>query len=215
MKSMSPARRRGACNFPKQNAASIPTPDPSQHLPTNHADLTLRPDGTFGTRDSQSSGADPSPRLALSMGDVLNDVKEKKKKLSSRILINPAARWYTEHTTASLHGRALPSSGCKLALLLCLRLTYWYWMTGATLLFVAVFTPFEVSFLDAPTSTLSGLFVLGRLIDGIFFLDMATARGVNPARTPPSRPYWVAAQTLVRLSTLAGAVPSIRPHDPR
>ena len=48
----------------------------------------------------------------------------------------------------------------------------WNWVTGSTLVVVALFTPFEVAFLDAPTHVTDPLFVLGRFIDVVFFVDM-------------------------------------------
>lgn len=48
----------------------------------------------------------------------------------------------------------------------------WDTITGCSLVFVAVFTPFEVGFLPAPTSVLDPLFALGRSLDVIFGMDM-------------------------------------------
>jgi len=56
----------------------------------------------------------------------------------------------------------------------------WDGVTSATLLFIAIFTPFEVAFLPAPTKedlvAQAGLgfvlFVLGRVVDAIFIIDM-------------------------------------------
>jgi hypothetical protein len=48
----------------------------------------------------------------------------------------------------------------------------WDGFTSLTLIFIAVFTPFEVAFLPAPTSGGESLFVLGRVVDGVFILDM-------------------------------------------
>jgi hypothetical protein len=44
---------------------------------------------------------------------------------------------------------------------------------GISLTFVAIVTPYEVAFLDAPTvDSLGTLFVANRLIDFLFFIDM-------------------------------------------
>lgn len=52
------------------------------------------------------------------------------------------------------------------------RLALWDCFTSLTLLFIAIFTPYEVAFLPAPTRGDSPLFILGRLIDAIFAIDM-------------------------------------------
>ena len=51
-------------------------------------------------------------------------------------------------------------------------LASWDMFTALTLLFIAVFTPFEVAFLPASTSSSDSFFILGRAIDAIFVLDM-------------------------------------------
>jgi len=47
----------------------------------------------------------------------------------------------------------------------------WSVVTAASLIFVALITPFEVGFLDAPSSALDGLFIVNRFIDAIFLFD--------------------------------------------
>lgn len=52
-------------------------------------------------------------------------------------------------------------------------LSLWDSFTALTLLFIAGFTPYEVAFLPAPTGYSDGIFILGRVIDFIFLLDMS------------------------------------------
>ena len=49
----------------------------------------------------------------------------------------------------------------------------WDMVTALTLLVVLGFTPFEVAFLESPTTASSPVFILGRVIDAVFAIDMA------------------------------------------
>lgn len=51
-------------------------------------------------------------------------------------------------------------------------MTAWSATAGAVLLFVAVFTPFEVAFLPSPIRSSDALFVIGRIVDAVFIVDM-------------------------------------------
>jgi hypothetical protein len=48
----------------------------------------------------------------------------------------------------------------------------WDAVTAITMIFIAVFTPFEIAYLPAPIVVSDGLFILGRAIDTIFIADM-------------------------------------------
>ena len=50
---------------------------------------------------------------------------------------------------------------------------YWDALTTVALIFTAIVTPVEVSFLPAPTSALDPLFCINRLVDAVFIVDMA------------------------------------------
>ena len=49
---------------------------------------------------------------------------------------------------------------------------YWDALTTVALIFTAIVTPVEVSFLPAPTSALDPLFCINRLVDAVFIVDM-------------------------------------------
>ena len=50
---------------------------------------------------------------------------------------------------------------------------HWDTLTSVALIFTALVTPFEVSFLEPPTlSSLDALFFINRLIDAVFTCDM-------------------------------------------
>ena len=51
-------------------------------------------------------------------------------------------------------------------------LGFWDAVTGAALIYTAIITPFEVGFLEAPTSASDGWFLINRLIDAVFIFDM-------------------------------------------
>jgi hypothetical protein len=51
-------------------------------------------------------------------------------------------------------------------------MSYWDSSTAIALIFTAVVTPFEVAFLTGPLDPLSGLFIVNRLVDAIFVVDM-------------------------------------------
>ena len=50
---------------------------------------------------------------------------------------------------------------------------YWDLVTGLALLFTALVTPWEVAFAPAPKSALESMFIVNRLVDCIFIVDMA------------------------------------------
>jgi hypothetical protein len=54
------------------------------------------------------------------------------------------------------------------------RMSTWDACTALALIFTALATPFEVGFMPPPRSATETLFIVNRLIDGIFFVDMAT-----------------------------------------
>ena len=51
-------------------------------------------------------------------------------------------------------------------------MSVWDGVTSAALIFTALVTPFEVAFLEPATSATEGLFIINRLIDGVFIFDM-------------------------------------------
>ena len=68
------------------------------------------------------------------------------------------------------------------------RMVMWDCLTGATLLFVAAFTPFEVAFLRAPTTATAPLFIVGRVVDSIFIVDIMLCFFIaRPSKADPSR----------------------------
>ena len=52
------------------------------------------------------------------------------------------------------------------------KIGYWDATTGLALIFTAIVTPPEVAFMPASESALEPLFVINRMIDGIFFADI-------------------------------------------
>jgi hypothetical protein len=51
-------------------------------------------------------------------------------------------------------------------------ISYWDTSTALALIFTAVVTPFEVAFLSGPIDPLDPLFIINRLIDLVFIMDM-------------------------------------------
>lgn len=110
------------------------------------ADLTLLPDGTMVHASDVRKHRQRRPghvNVDRAVGDVLDSLRAWKN--SGRwYLVNPS--WFWVHM--------------------------WDSVTSFTLLVIALFTPFEVAFLEAPTVGSDPLFVMGRVIDGIFIFDM-------------------------------------------
>jgi hypothetical protein len=52
------------------------------------------------------------------------------------------------------------------------KIIAWDLLTGSMLIIVAIFTPFEVAFLPAPTRARDPLFVFGRMVDLVFGADV-------------------------------------------
>ena len=52
-------------------------------------------------------------------------------------------------------------------------MSVWDGVTSTALIFTAVVTPFEVSFLEPAETMLDGLWLINRLVDAIFVVDMA------------------------------------------
>ena len=52
------------------------------------------------------------------------------------------------------------------------KLEPWQLLTAGLLLYIAIFTPFEVAFLPAPTTLTDPYFILGRIIDAVFIIDV-------------------------------------------
>ena len=51
-------------------------------------------------------------------------------------------------------------------------MSYWDSCTALALIFTALVTPFEVSFLEPATSALEPLFIVNRVVDAVFIIDM-------------------------------------------
>ena len=69
-----------------------------------------------------------------------------------------------------------------------LYMAVWDSITACTLLFVSVFTPLEVAFIPPPPTTADPIFVVGRLVDAVFVLDMIVQMFLMiPKRGEPGR----------------------------
>uniref|UniRef100_A0A7S2BN34 Ion transport domain-containing protein n=1 Tax=Haptolina brevifila TaxID=156173 RepID=A0A7S2BN34_9EUKA len=111
-------------------------------LPNDLSDLRLRPDGTFGVN---ARSTHDTPWVTTSkLEELLGYVGTIGRGRTFSLLIKPSSPWVLG----------------------------WYWVTGLTLAVVAVFTPFEVAFLPAPTRAADPLFILGRFIDSVFLVDI-------------------------------------------
>ena len=53
-----------------------------------------------------------------------------------------------------------------------IQVQMWDALPAIALIFTAIVTPLEVAFLPAPTCAHEGLFIVNRLVDGIFVVDM-------------------------------------------
>ena len=92
---------------------------------------------------------------------------------------------------------------------------------GIALSFVAIVTPYEVAFIDAPTvDSLGPLFVVNRLIDFLFLIDMfivfslavrSFANNFTPAHMPAHTPAHP--RTLLMAEPLHACPVAVRHHQ--
>ena len=64
-------------------------------------------------------------------------------------------------------------------------LRWWDTIAAIALVYTAMITPYEVGFMQPATSATSFTFIISRMIDGVFFIDVV--RGNRHAATTQSR----------------------------
>ena len=107
--------------------------------------LTFMPDGTM--RDAKSQGRNAARNADQPPTNLMDDM------IDSLMGWSYSKQWYLFDPTST-------------------SVSAWDSLTAAILIYIATFTPFEVAFLDAPTSATEPLFIVGRIVDAIFILDM-------------------------------------------
>lgn len=124
------------------------------------------------------------PERSMSISDVLQAKRAESRRKTNFLkdftipwyIIDPTGEVIAEQREMRRRMKRLESPGKKLSRLQRLRVPTLYpgWdaITAIALIFTAVVTPFEVGYLPPPKNGLEPLFLINRIIDGIFILDM-------------------------------------------
>ena len=104
------------------------------------------------------------------------EAAERAKRLEDETQVSSEVKLGT--MTAAIDAAAVSAATNKLAGKRCILhphgnlLGRWDSVTGLALIFTAIATPYEVAFLPAPTSASDGLFLVNRLVDIVFIMDI-------------------------------------------